>query len=257
MNKKDTPLKAKPLRLPGQSVTEERQRLIDDKFEQPVLFALCLSVLAAMEWYQYLMKVPPTPVVFTLAALASIVFAAYRYWRIKPTLRQLRIAAEGERAVGQFLEDLRRRDYIVYHDVIGDGFNVDHVLIGPAGVFTVETKTWNKPDLKAEICFDGRKLTAAGQTPDRDPIVQGKAQASWLRQLLQESTGKTPPVWPVVVFPGWFVRSTPASQREAWVLEPKALPFFLDNEPSRLAAEDVKLFSFHLSRFVRSGELER
>lgn len=225
---------------------------------QPVLIALMLIVLAGLEWYRDWMKMPPRPLLFTLAAACALLFTAYRYWRLKPHLRQLRLALEGERAVGQFLERLRTNGFDVYHDVIGDGFNIDHVLIGPAGVFTVETKTWSKPGPGAEIVFDGHRITVTGgHTPDRDPIIQAKAQASWLRQLLQESTGRRPPAWPVVVFPGWFVRNTSAAKAEVWVLEPKALPSFLEHEPARLSAEDVKLFSYHLSRFVRSGEQQR
>jgi hypothetical protein len=56
-------------------------------------------------------------------------------------MRTLRQGIEGEKAVGQFLERLREQRYQVFHDLVGDGFNVDHVLIGPAGVFTIETKT--------------------------------------------------------------------------------------------------------------------
>lgn len=37
---------------------------------------------------------------------------------------------EGERAVGQFLEQLREQGFHVFHDVVGTGFNVDHVLVG-------------------------------------------------------------------------------------------------------------------------------
>lgn len=39
-----------------------------------------------------------------------------------------------------------------------------------------------------------------------------------------------------------------------WVLEHKALLGFLEQEPQRLATEDVKLASFHLSRFIRTIE---
>jgi hypothetical protein len=57
--------------------------------------------------------------------------------RTVPHLRSLRLAAEDEKAVGQFLEGLRERGYRVFHDVVGDGFNVDHVRIGPARSFDV------------------------------------------------------------------------------------------------------------------------
>jgi hypothetical protein len=55
----------------------------------------------------------------------------------------------------------------------------------------------------------------------------------------------------VVVFPGWFVEQR--SPRSAvWVLEPKALPGFIEKEPSTLAQADVALAAYHLSRYIRS-----
>ena len=39
-----------------------------------------------------------------------------------------------------------RDGFAVFHDVPGDkAFNVDHVVIGPQGVFAVETKGRGKP----------------------------------------------------------------------------------------------------------------
>jgi hypothetical protein len=64
-------------------------------------------------------------------------------------------------------------------------------------------------------------------------------------------------VRPVIAFPGWFVANSSGTFKDIWVLEPKALPSFLDNEPIRLSPEDVKLASFHLSRLIRSTERGR
>lgn len=197
----------------------------------------------------------PNPVLFTGAAALTAAYAGFRLWRALPKLRSLRQAVHGERAVGQFLERLREQGFNVFHDVIGKGFNVDHVLIGPAGIFTIETKTWSKPKSKrAEVVFDGNKLKIASLEPERDPIIQAKAQAAWLRSLLAESTGRTFDVRPTILFPGWFISNAPGSFKEVWVLEPKALPTFLGKEPVRLSAEDVKLASFHLSRFIRATQ---
>ena len=77
------------------------------------------------------------------------------------------------------------------HDIVGDGFNIDHVLIGPTGVYTIETKTISKPAKGAcEISYDGETICVNGLIPDRDPIVQAKAQANWLQNFLKDSTGK-------------------------------------------------------------------
>ena len=93
--------------------------------------------------------------------------------------------------------------------------------------------------------------------PDRDPVIQAKAQATWLRNLLAESTGKSFDVFPVPLFPGWFTEQPPASLRPLWVLEPKALPSFIEREPPRLAAAESKLAAYHLSRYIRAGQKER
>ncbi len=142
----------------------------------------------------------------------------------------------------------------MFHDVIGGAFNVDHVLIGPAGIFTVETKTHSKPIGDARIVFDGEAIRIGGFELDRDPVIQAKAQASWLRELLTESTGRKFDVKSAIVFSGWFVDYTGPKERTVWVLNPKALPSFLDHEPARLSLEDIKLTTFHLSRFVRTNE---
>ncbi len=216
------------------------------------------SILAALEWWRYYHPVKPNPAVYTVVALVCLVYFVFRVWRTWPQLRNLRLAYEGEKTVGQFLERLREQGYQVFHDVIGDGFNLDHVIIGPAGVFTVETKTWSKPAKgNPRIVFDGEQISVAGHAADRDPVVQAKAQSGWLRALLAESTGRTFSVKPVVVFPGWFIEQKPGAFREIWVLEPKALPAFLSNAPMSLTPEDVKLASYHLSQIIRANEQQK
>ncbi len=129
------------------------------------------------------------------------------------------------------------------------------MLIGPAGVFTVEIKTWSKPAHgNARVVFDGETIKVGTHGPDRDPVVQAKAQASWIKAMLRESTGKPFVVRSVVVFPGWYVDNAKGAFKDMWVLEPKALPSFLQNEERRLTAEDIKLASFHLSRLIRTSE---
>lgn len=49
--------------------------------------------------------------------------------------------AAGEELVGEVLDGLSDRDWFALHDVqLGRG-NIDHVLVGPAGIFTIETKS--------------------------------------------------------------------------------------------------------------------
>lgn len=252
-----SPLKDRPLRHPGQSLEEERRALFEDKLEPWLLMAALFVCWAVFEWYRYFANPKPQPVLFTLAALLVGAFAVWRFHRIRPRFRALRQGADGEKAVGQFLERLRSDGYEVFHDIVGPTFNVDHVLIGPAGVFTVETKTWSKPGPDARVRFDGDELVVGGIKPDRSPIVQAQAQASWMQALLLESTGRKVRVAPILLFPGWYVEQSESSLSKIWVLEPKALPAFLAKESVRLQHSDVTLMRFHLSRFIRGGERER
>ena len=253
-NSKRSPLKDKPLRNPGQSLDEQRDDLIYDKITGPAVIAMFLLALAGLEWWRYYFPQEPKPALYTFGALVGVGYAAYQIWRVWPRVQELRQGRDGEKAVGQFLERLRETGFQVFHDVVGTGFNVDHVLIGPAGIFTIETKTFSKrPSLDAKVAFDGEHIVVDGHEPDRDPVVQAKAQANWLRELLAQSTGRKFAVRPVILFPGWWVEQSKGSRREVWVLEPKALPGFLAHEPEVLAPEDVKLASYHLSRFIRTG----
>jgi hypothetical protein len=60
----------------------------------------------------------------------------------------------------------------------------------------------------------------------------------------------------VILFPGRHVEQSQGRSRGVWVLNPKALESFLTKQPVRLSEDDIKLASFHLSRFIRSSEAE-
>jgi hypothetical protein len=191
------------------------------------------------------------PYLYSFVAVAAMGYAAFRFFRVRQRVKALRLGRDGEKHVGQEFEDLRERGYHVFHDVVGDGFNLDHVLIGPAGVFTVETKTYSKPSGDARVVFDGERIFIDGFEADPNPVIQVMAQARWLRELLSASTGRQFEVRSVIVYPGWFVESMVPKKRPIWVLNPKNLPAFLDHEPQRLPPEDIHLASFHLTQFLR------
>jgi len=246
-----SPLKAKPLRNPGESVDAEIRRWTDERLLEPLFFAAGFVLIAWMEWFGYLTHAPRRPVLFTGVALIAIGYAVYRTIFIRAKVKQLRLGRDGERCVGQFLERLREEGAQVFHDIPAEGFNLDHVVISPRGVYAIETKTWSKPWAKATITVNGNSLRVAGRAPDRNPIEQVESAARWLASLLEKSTGKLFTVRGVVVFPGWFVE--PPSQRgPIWVLEPKMLPGFIQQEPVTVTPPDVALASFHLSRYVRA-----
>jgi hypothetical protein len=168
--------------------------------------------------------------------------AAWQHVRVKPSLDNLFLGARGEREVGRALEAMRTLGYEVFHDIPGDGFNVDHALIGPGGVFAIETKTISKRrSSEAKIEYDGQRVLIDGQAPDRDPIAQACGSAAHLRDLIRRTTDREVAVRPVVVFPGWYTTPQPRGA-DVWVLNLPGLRSFLEHEPARLSREDIALY---------------
>lgn len=58
-----------------------------------------------------------------------------------PAVDRWRRGAAGEELVGEALDGLRELGWLALHDVQLDRGNIDHVLVGPAGIFTIETKS--------------------------------------------------------------------------------------------------------------------
>lgn len=251
-----SPLKSNPLRNPGQSLDEALDKLISDNVLPYVLASGMAFVLMVIEWYRWYAQIPPKPVVYTILAAGLFTVTFVKLRRALKEAKQIRLGRDGEKAVGQYLEDLREKGAKVFHDIKGPDFNVDHVVIHSTGIYVIETKTYSKPDKgEARIQFDGEKLRIMGNAPDRNPVTQVRSLLNWLKGLLEESTGKIFVPRPVVVFPGWFVESTAEARRsDVWILNPKALPVFIGNSKEKLSPETVKLAAYHLSRFIRSSD---
>jgi Nuclease-related domain len=82
------------------------------------------------------------------AALVGLAVAALVGWRLRfrpsEQARAWQRGADGERRTGRLLDRLTRDGYVVFHDlaVPGSPANVDHLVIGPSGVFVIDSKRW-------------------------------------------------------------------------------------------------------------------
>lgn len=249
---KRSPLKQKPLRNPGESLQEEIQR-VHDRQELPLAIMAAFAIGIAMdEWCRKFFATPPHPLWATLIAAVVVPYCAYRLVVLRKRLTSLYLGLDGEKTVGQFLEANRSEHSLVFHDIPCNGFNIDHVVIAPQGVFAIETKTFSKP-LRGEavVEYDGERILVNGFEPDRNPITQARAVRNWLREFLHDSTGMDYPVKGVVLLWSWYVKS-PKDGRpiDIWVLNEKAFLKFVENESVVLTNQEIAWAGDRLTSFV-------
>lgn len=146
---------------------------------------------------------PPMPNVLIGAAflgLAGALAASVSVGRER--LQSFIKGARGEEWVARTLSFLPA-DYRVYHglrDVQGwlrQGADYDHVVVGPSGLFLVETKFW-----AGTIAVRDGRIKCDGEEPDRPPLEQVKQSAAELRQQLGSALNREVDVQPVLCFVG-------------------------------------------------------
>lgn len=108
-----------------------------------------------------------------------------------------RVGAAGEIKVGARLDRLRRHGWFVLHSIpLGRGGDIDHLIIGPGGVFTVNTKHHPKGRVRvgrSVVFVRGFQVTYIGKA---------LREASRVQSALSSALGQAVPVEPLVIIHG-------------------------------------------------------
>jgi hypothetical protein len=151
-------------------------------------------------------------------ALLAAMFVVLRY--VLPLVERHDRGATGEERVGSLLDGLEGKGWHAIHDAsLGHG-NVDHILVGPAGVFTVETKSHPGPVKVARI---------HGAT-----LSQAQAQ----QRAIARVTGVE--VEPLIVYSRAWVDRPLARRKGVRVLPARMLAGYLDRRKATLSPEQVR-----------------
>jgi hypothetical protein len=151
--------------------------------------------------------------------------------------------AAGEEHVGKLLNQLGQRGWTVIHDlkISPNGANVDHLVIGPPGVFVIDTK-----HVSGNVWVGGPNIQVDGYS--RDFVSKLEAQAMRVREKLLDATGgDTLWVQGVLVFvkPNLNVKQQP---RNVVVLSDDTLIADLRGRPEKLDAFAMKELAQAASR---------
>jgi len=201
------PFTRQPLRAPGESTRRKADEIFDSISLDLVL--LCFA-WPATGFVLGLVQHGELRLAAAIGLVISIAGAAILGARMASKLRtyaDYRIGSLGEQVVGRELDQLMAQGYRVFHDVEFKGWNIDHVVVGPRGVFAVETKTRRKPSkrsgLEAKVVFDGETLTFSNKSPETKAIKQASGSADSLAKWIADAAAEKIPVVPVIALPGW------------------------------------------------------
>lgn len=268
---KRNPLGAPPLRLPGQALADELdEAMLGWAFT--VVFPLVLPVL----WFSAHMFTATagrgwpdrSQLLLELGCWLLLVAMFWgRAWRGRSRIRNLRLGMLAERAVGQQLERCRTAGYRIFHDIPCQGgnkpFNIDHLAIGPGGVFVVETKARSKPEKGQTVAWlEGNAVRFSDGAFDPNAISQAEAianhVASLLKPMIRDSkplcrafTPDRPlPVRPILAYPGWYTDRKEGEWHHVLLANTEGAVGFIRKSERKLTDEEAlriaKLFGEHL-----------
>lgn len=253
--------------LPGHSLQERLDKLYESRMDKVVLAlvgGLMVALLIATrrittefrpwEWMD---------TIFLIAAIGLALHFGRQIARDIPRQRQIKQAIRAEQATAQELAASLAGDNRIIHDVQGKGFNIDHVVITPAGVFAVETKSRLKQPAgngasAVKVKYNGRQLEFPGWTETK-PVEQASHQARWLANYLREATGERLPVFAVLALPGWHIENTARiSDDMVRVINPKKSQWLLlpEKRPVLLTAAAIQRAAFAIEKLAQHNEVK-
>jgi hypothetical protein len=241
-------------RRPAGETLRLKLQSLDEKINDEILWLIMFPVSMALGLFFLHPKDWITPFLFFLFSAGSSVFFGLRLFKLLRTRANYRLGYDGERFVGEELSRLIGLGFEIYHDVPFDGFNIDHVLVGPRGVFIVETKTRRKPVNESgkkefKVQFDGKNL----QWPwgaDSHGIEQAKNNAKTLSGWLSSATGKTVWVTPILTLPGWMIELKTITD-DLFVLNPKQIYQVCASQSETLPEAQIRQMCHQLDQKCR------
>jgi hypothetical protein len=177
-----------------------------------------LLALAGSSWWAPVLLLSVVPL-FVLARATTLGGV------LDPVL--LRRGIQGEQRVAEVLAELAPSGYRVLHDLdIGRG-NADHVLVGPTGVFVIETKDWGGRfySRRGRLMFNQRAAAeVVGQVRAAALAIQGRLDDAGIDVVVQ----------PVIASTRAKVYRSPLRLGHVTAVEVDGLPAFVGRRPISL-----------------------
>lgn len=202
------------MRGPGESLRKKIAQL-DDQINDLILNLIFIPFVVPILLLgpSFVKGVQPPLVSLLVLIFLYVIFLPTPFFKFTRRIREranYQLGLDAELAVGRELNLIMREGFYVFHDFPEKNNNIDHVVVGPSGVFAVETKGRAKPDKDrgkgdATVIYNGKALAFPDNTNETGYILQARRQAASLAKWLGSAVGESVKVRPVLALPGWFV----------------------------------------------------
>lgn len=174
----------------------------------------------------------------TVAGAGLLGVAVFLVWAVRDGLNGIRSffkGARGEEMVAALLEALPS-GYHVFHDVpCGESGGIDHLVVGPSGLFVVETKFWS-----GVVTVSDGVVRVNGAPPSRSPLQQVVASSGALKVLLEGRLEAAPACVPVVCFASNTLSGGRTAAGETQVCNASELLALILSCPAHVSADDIE-----------------
>jgi hypothetical protein len=153
---------------------------------------------------------------------------------VEPDARSWYTGAMGERAVASRLATLPPGWTVLHSLPVGrNGADIDHLVVGPGGVFSINTKH----HVDASVWVAGRTVLVNGSS--RQIVQKAEAEAGRVDRIVAGVIADPPAVRPIIAVVGAKRMRVRHSPRHVTVLRAEQLRRFLRNQPERLRPTEV------------------
>jgi hypothetical protein len=244
--KYSAPITENGLRAPGQTL---KARLNETSREIKFNLALMLSIPIVLlcTYVSYIYRFNATSsylngIVIWGVGSAVICFYLVTCLKLIKKRQFLRLSFENELTVGEALNNLNLDGIHIYHDFPADDFKIDHIVVGAAGIFTVDsiarpapTNTGSGKDAST-VEYNGKMLSFPRE--DNYKIIeQAEGQAEWLSEWISGAIEEPVAARAIVALPGWFIKRTSADGIS--VVNPEQFPSLFEHIKPRPLSEET------------------
>ena len=145
--------------------------------------------------------------------------------------------------MAEILQQIRAKGFFVFHNLRGDGRKIDHVVVGPSGIYAIETK--NRSGSGMINYRSDEELVFAGRIKDGWPLRHARGSASVVQSRLDRQWSDSYTVKPLLVFMGnWEIHREQNDLDVDVTTVARLAEYFEQQQPALSTSEIAQISSY-------------